>query len=203
MNIQLRSQAFLSIVGIAATPLFLAILGFTHPHELTPETAPYWYKLHYILLPIFPLLGVNLWWLLANIPGPWAWLARSLAFVYMPFYGGLDVLAGIGTGLVMNRAYETNKHALIAVNDWLFGQGLQLADVGGWAYLLACLVTGVLLVRRLGWVALPGALLLNVAAVSFLRSHIYFPIGVLTMLVTAVGFIGLQWARLRGAAPLA
>lgn len=203
MNFQLRSQAFLSIVGIAATPLFLAIMGFTHPQELTPETAPYWYTLHHILLPIFPLLGVNLWWLLANIPGPWAWLARILAFVYMPFYGGLDVLAGIGTGLVMNRAYETDQHALIVVNGWLFDQGHQLADVGGWAYLLACLVTGALLVRRLGRVALPGAMLLIVAAVSFLRSHIYFPIGVLTMLVMAVGFIGLQWARLRRAAPLA
>ena len=201
MNTQLRSQAFLSRFGIAATPLFLAVLGFTHPQDLTPETAPYWYTLHYILLPIFPLLGVNLWWLLTNIPGPWAWLARILAFVFMPFYGALDVLAGIGTGLVMNRAYETDQHGLTAVNGWLFDQAHQFADIGGWAFLLACLATSVLLVRRVGRAALPGALLLSAAAVSFLRSHIYFPIGVLTMLVMAVGFIGLQWARLRDAAP--
>ena len=203
MNIQLRPQTVLPLLGIAATPLFLAIMGFTHPDDLTPETASYWRTLHIILLPVFPLLGVNLWWLLANIPGPWAWLARSLAFLYIPFYGALDVLAGIGAGLVLNRAQATDQPELVAVNRWLFDQAHELLDVGAWAFLLACLVTGVLLVRRAGWVALPGALLLSAAAVSFLRSHIYFPVGVLTMLVMAVGFVWLQWARLRGAAPLA
>ncbi len=116
MNIQLRSQALLPLLGIAAAPLFLAGMGLTHPYDLTPATASYWYTLHSVLLPIFSLLGVNLWWLLANIPGPWAWLARILVFVYIPFYSALDVLAGIGTGLVLNRSHATAQLGLAAVN---------------------------------------------------------------------------------------
>lgn len=56
----MRSAKLLPILGIAATPLLLAMLGVTHPQVLTPETAPYWHTLHLILLALFPLLGVNL-----------------------------------------------------------------------------------------------------------------------------------------------
>lgn len=203
ITIQLRSRALLPVIGIAATPLVLAGMGFTHPHDLTPATASYWHMLHYLLLPIFPLLGVNLWWLLAHIGGPWAWLARILAFLYIPFYGALDVLAGIGTGLVLSRAQATNQPALSTINRWLFSQGNELSYVGVWAFLLACILTSILIVRLAGRAAVPGALLLTASAVSFLGSHIYFPIGVVTMLVMALGFAWLQWARLRGAALIA
>jgi hypothetical protein len=202
LNPHLRSHELLSLLGIAATPLVLAGLGWTHPHDLTRQTASYWYTLHYILLPIFPLLGVNLWWLLANIPGVWAWLARMLAFVYIPFYGGLDVLAGMGTGFILKHAQATNQPPLAAVNIWLFDVGHELANVGGWAFLLACVLTSALLIRRLGRAAVPGALLLVTAAISFLTSHIYYPVGVLTMLGMAIGFAGLQWARLRPVTPI-
>jgi hypothetical protein len=141
----MRLNVLLPVIGIAATPLVLAGLGVTHPHDLTPETARYWHTLHYILLPIFPLLGVNLWWLLASIPGPWAWLARVLAFLYVPFYGALDALAGIGTGAVTMRAHSTDQPVLTAVNGWLFNEGNMLAEVGVWAFLLACVLTSVLL----------------------------------------------------------
>src|SRR3712207_3477546 len=98
-------------------------MGLTHPHALTPETASYWYTLHYILLPIFPLLGVNLWWWLAEVRSPWAWLARVAAFIYMSFYGALDVLAGMGTGLVLLSSEAKNQPASEAANPWLFAQG--------------------------------------------------------------------------------
>ena len=193
MRISKRSLA--SVAGIMATPLVLAGLGVTHPHDLNPQTAEYWHLLHYILVPIFPLLGVNLWWLLRGSPGPSAWLARGLAFLYMPFYGALDVLAGIATGAVMMKATATNQPALTAVNPWLFGQGNELAGFGVLAFLIACGLTAIILVRRLGRAAIPGSLLLVGAAVAFLDSHIYFPYGVLTMLALALGFGWLEWAR--------
>ncbi|MDQ3699423.1 MAG: hypothetical protein M3442_00710, partial [Chloroflexota bacterium] len=72
-----------------------------------------------------------------------------------------------------------------------------------WAFLLGCLVASGVLVARAGRRAVPGAVLLSVAAVVFMRSHDYFPVGVATMLVMAAGFGLLQWARLRApGAPL-
>lgn len=196
MTPQRYVQTLLPVLGIAATPLVLALLGLSHPHDLTAETASYWHMLHTILLPLFPLLSVNLWWLLGASPDPWAWLARLLAFVYIPFYGALDVLAGIGTGLVVGRAEAAGQPALVAVNPWLFSQGNALAEVGVWAFLLSSALTSLLIVRRVGRAALPGAVLLIASAVSFLSSHIYYPVGVLTMLGMAIGFAWLQWARL-------
>jgi hypothetical protein len=193
----------LSLLGIAAAPLVLAGIGVTHPHTLTAETASYWLTLHLVLLPLFPLLGVNLWWLLAGVPGPLAWLARALAFVYIPFYGALDVLAGVATGLVVTRAEQAGQPGLLEVNPWLFGEGNALAEVGVWAFLLACVLTSALLIRRAGRAAVPGALLLVGAAISFLNSHIYYPVGVVTMLAMAGGFAGLQWARLSSVSPAA
>jgi hypothetical protein len=61
------------IVGPAVV---LAAVGVTHPHHLTPDTAGYWARLHTLLLPVFPLLGVSLWLLLAGTTGPLEWAAR-------------------------------------------------------------------------------------------------------------------------------
>lgn len=190
-----------TIVGIAATPLLLAALGVTHPHVLTPESAPYWHTLHLVLLMLFPLLGVNLWWLLSGFSGWTVGAARALGLVYIAFYGALDVLAGIGTGLVVMRAPAANSPELSETVRWLFAQGNALSLVGVWAFLLACVLTSAALVRRVGRFALPGAVLLCGAALPFLSSHIYWPVGVATMVLMAGGFALLLWAKNRVSPP--
>ena len=195
----MRSAKLLPILGIAATPLLLAALGVTHPQVLTPETAPYWHTLHLVLLVLFPLLGVNLWWLLSGFSGWMVWAARTLGFVYIAFYGALDVLAGIGTGVIVMRAPEANSPELSETVRWLFAQGNALSLVGVWAFLIACALTSVVLVRHVGRIVLPGAVLLCGAAYPFLGSHIYFPVGVATMVLMAGGFALLMWAKLRWA----
>lgn len=187
----------LPVLGVAATPLVLAALGVTHPQVLTPETAPYWHTLHLVLVVLFPLLGVNLWWLLAGVSGWMAWAARALGFVYIAFYGALDVLAGIGTGLVVMRTPEANTPELSQTVRWLFAQGNALSVVGVWAFLIACVLTSAVLVRHAGRFALPGALLLCGAAVPFMDFHIYFPVGVASMVLMAAGFALLMWAKVR------
>jgi len=87
-----------------AGPLALAALGTTHPRHLDGGTAGWWFTLHLILLPLFPLLGSNLWWLLAGERGALAWAGRVAAFVYLTFYSGLDLLAGVAAGLVRDKA---------------------------------------------------------------------------------------------------
>ena len=169
----------------------------THPAVLTPETASYYYTLHLILLVLFPLLGVNLWWLLSGIAGVLAWAARGLSFVYILFYGALDVLAGIGTGIVVLRTPDSSDPAVTQTVRLLFNEGNTLSIVGVWAFLVACVLTCVVLTQRLGRFVLPGAVLLCGAALPFLTSHIYWPIGVATMVVMAAGFALLMWAKVR------
>lgn len=192
-----RPAVAAQILGIALAPLLLAGLGLTHPRDLTPETAGWWRDLHLLLLPVFPLLGVNLWWLLADGRGLLPWLGRAAGFVYLVYYGALDVLAGIGTGLVLDRADRAGNPDLAGVLPWLFAQGNALAEVGVWAFLVGCVVASTVLVRAAGRAAVPGAVLLCGSAVVFLRSHIYVPVGVATMVAMAAGFGVLQWARLR------
>ncbi len=192
----LPGAAVAQVVGIVAAPLVLAALGLTHPVHLNGETAPWWHQLHVVLLPLFPLLGVNLWWLLAGMAGLLPWLGRVAGFVYLIFYGALDVLAGIAAGVVRERATREDLPTVLAAESWLFSAGNALAEVGVWAFLLGCLLASGLLYARVGRRALPGALCLCVAAVIFVRSHIYFPVGVVAMLLLAAGFGLLQWARL-------
>jgi len=160
----MRSARLLPVFGIAATPLLLAALGVTHPRVLTPQTALYWHTLHLVLLVLFPLLGVNVWWLLSAFSGWPVWTARALGLVYIAFYGALDVLAGIGTGLIVMRAPEANSPDLSQTVRWLFAQGNELSLVGVWAFLIACVLTSGVLIRRRGRFAWPGAVLLYCCA---------------------------------------
>ena len=189
------------VAGIAAAPLLLAGFGLTHPAVLTPQTASYYYTLHLILLVLFPLLGVNLWWLLSGVSGGLAWAARVLSFIYILFYGALDVLAGLGTGAVVLRSPDSSPALDQATLDQtvrlLFNEGNALSLVGVWAFLIACLLTSIVLLRHVGRFVLPGAVLLCGAAVPFLISHIYWPLGVATMLVMAAGFALLMLAKVR------
>jgi len=72
--------------------------------------------------------------------------------------------------------------------QWLYGIGGDLGTPGAWAFLVASVATSVVLLRRRGRVAVPGAVLLVSASVPFLDSHIYWPNGVVSMLVMAAGF---------------
>lgn len=182
-----------SVLVIAAGPLVIAVLGCTHPYALLPETAAYWRQLHVLLLPLFPLLAVNLWWLLARESGVIPWLARSLGLVYAAFYTALDVLAGIGAGALV----AAGTSPLDRTTRELFSQGNALAAVGVWAFLVAAVLTGGALTRRHGLSVLPGALILILSAFAFTHSHVYFPYGVATMLAMGIGFGWLQWVRLR------
>lgn len=171
-------------MAVAGPALVLAGVGLTHPTELTPDTAPWWTTMHTLLLVVFPLLGLSLGLLLRGVPGPLAWVARIAAFGYAAFYTGLDVLAGIGTGGLVQRGSSPDSEEV-----WgLFALGNDLGDIGVWCFLVACAATAAALVARLGGRALPGAALLVASAVPFMGSHIYWPAGVAAMLGLALGF---------------
>jgi hypothetical protein len=76
----------------------------------------------------------------------------------------------------------------------ILDEGNGLAEIGIWAYLLATLLAAAVALWRYRLRALPGAVLVVVAAISFMRSHIYLPWGVLTMVVAAIGWLALAAA---------
>lgn len=170
------------VAAVAAPGLLLAAAGLFHPRALAPSTAQLWWQLHVVLLPLFPLLAVAVCVLLRGEHGPPAWAARVAAYVYAAFYTALDVLAGIAAGYLVDRAQSGSQEALD-----LRALGDDLGMVGSWAFLAAAVLTGVLVVRRHGRGALPGAVILVGGATIFLHGHVYWPTGGLAVLAIGVG----------------
>ncbi len=140
------------------------------------------------LVPVFPLLVVCLWFLLRAERGPWAVLARVSAFVYACFYSALDTINGVAAGLVVQHVPGVLDGGPATLRPVL-ALGNRLAWIGSSAFLLAAVLTSALRVRRDGRGAVPGAALTALAALSFLDSHIYWPRGVVTMVVLAAGLL--------------
>ncbi|GAA4867710.1 hypothetical protein [Actinomycetospora straminea] len=201
-----RTPGVAALVAAAALPaLALAVLGSSHPAVLTPESAAWWRDLHVIGLVLFPLLALGPWAVVraARPAGPLGWVLEGLAIVlglvYAAFYGALDALAGIGGG------HETMR---LGPGPWvaaLFEIADALGIQGAYAYLAASVLAAVLaLVRAPGtWRLLAGvgAVFAVVGAWSFLTSHIYWPFGVATMVMLAIGHTLLVVAATRPAGP--
>ncbi|HYZ10322.1 MAG TPA: hypothetical protein VE962_00330 [Actinomycetota bacterium] len=182
-------MAWLRVMLIAGPAVILAALGPSHPDDLTPATAGWWTTLHLILLVLFPLLGVSLWLLLEGLTGPIAWLGRAGAVSYIAFYTALDVLAGVGAGTLVQRGFAPDSPAV----DAMFETGNDLAIIGTISFLIAAQATGAALVIGVDRRFWPGAVILVAASVPFLYSHIYWPVGVLTLIGLAAGLGLLAW----------
>lgn len=181
-------------VGAMALPaVVLAGLGLVHPHNLGTETATLWWRLHVVLLPLFPLLAVVLWVLLHGERGPVAWAARVAAYGYAVFYTALDVLAGIAAGYVVQIDGRPTQASLD-----LRSLGNELGTIGAYAFVAACVLTVVVLVTRDGQPALPGSVLLIAGAVPFTAGHVYWPVGGLGLLGIAAGCALLAMAPCAG-----
>lgn len=134
-----------TVIVVGMPGLVLAGAGLAHPARLRPETATDWWQFHVVLLPMFPLLAVALWMLLREANGSPAWLARVAAYGYATFYTGLDALAGIAAGLVVETTGRTSQ-----VSIDLGRLGVELGGIGEWSLLAAAVLTGFVLVRREG-----------------------------------------------------
>jgi hypothetical protein len=71
--------------------------------------------------------------------------------------------------------------------DALFNIAGSFAFYGTRVFVVACVLCAYLLYRKEGRAALPGGIILVVAAVVFRNSHIYWPYGVLSCLGLALG----------------
>lgn len=184
-------RTFLPLLGIAAGPLVMAAIGLTHPGSLTPATAAHWTMMHTALIPFFPLIGINLAWLVAGLSGVLPWLVRIAAFGYAVCYPAVDLLAGVAAGLLVSLGQDPFAPTVSA----MFAQGNAVGDIGIGALLVGALLALVALFTTLRWRVVPGGVLLLVGVHLFGAHHIYRPWGVLGMVVLALAFAALLRAR--------
>jgi len=189
-------RALLPLLGIAAGPAAMAVIGLTHPGSLTPATAAHWTAMHTVLIPLFPLIGVNLAWLVAGLPGVLPWLVRIAAFGYAVCYPAVDLLAGVGAGLLVSLGQDPLAPTVRA----MFTRANAVGDVGIAALLVGAVLALVVLFPRLRWRVVPGGVLLLVGAYLFGEHHIYRPWGVVAMVLLALAFAWLL--RVRQVVPL-
>jgi len=191
-----RSRTALLPLLVALPALVIAGLGLLHPVFLTPETAERWRLAHLLLLPVFPLVGASVWFLLRGEGGPAAWAARVFAFAYAVLYGALDSIAGIGAPHQVLRADERGEPGP-NLGD-VFEIGDRLGELGVYALAAALLLTGgVLWLRSHSPYAVVGAVVGALSCYPFLRNHVFPPRGVLAMVGIAVGLALLELARQR------
>jgi hypothetical protein len=171
---------------LAALPaLVLAGGGLAHPQFLTPATADRWFVAHLVLLPVFPLLGVAVVWLLRGVPGPYAVVARLLAYAYAVLYTALDAIAGIGAGWLVGRAADRGRPGPDLGETFLIGDrigrpGAVCLGAAG-LFLALALQAGNRLQASLGGV------LVAAGSVLVWKHHVFWPEGVLGMLVIGGG----------------
>ncbi|WP_416974171.1 hypothetical protein [Streptomyces sp. 4F14] len=180
---------------VTAAPLLLAAAGLVHPRHLTAATAGHWAGLHIVLLPVFPLLVLGLvipvWGRpRRDVEGVLTVLSWAGSLCFAAYYSGLDAVAGISAGTVVD-------HGVHGAAGRLFATGDALGRTGVYGLVVASLATCAVLWRRHGARVLPGAAVLLAACWSFVDSHIFWPRGVITMLGFAVAFALLTAAASR------
>jgi hypothetical protein len=184
------TKRWLAIVAVAAAPLVLGGVGLTHPTLLTTTSAPWWATMHFVLLPLFPLLGVAIWILLRHDNTAVGWGGRVAAVAYVVFYGGLDALSGIAAGTVTQSGADTQSEVVTG----LFAAGRPLGYIGAFAFFAAVILVLASAWRggQRGWLfyATCGVALLS--AYLFTVGHIYWPRGVVAMLGFAASFVILE-----------
>lgn len=180
---------WITAAGVAVPGLALAAVGyFVHPTFIDASTATAWWTVHVYLIPVFPLISVALWVLLRGVTGAVAAGARLAAYGFATFYTALDVLSGIGAGLVVEAGVPELAGRLFRIGD-------ALGAAGVWMLLAAAVLTGPALVRRDGPLVLVGAAVLAAACVPFQQGHIFHPTGVFAMLGVAAGCALIAVAR--------
>ncbi len=177
------------VLAVAAPGVLIATIGIFHPAHLTDASAQRWLDMHVLLLPLFPLMALGPWLVARQVSAVAGWVALALGYVFAMFYTALDLLAGAGAGaLKLIGSTELNT---------LFGLGNDLGFVGVWAHLAVAVLVSVLVMARAGRRALVGSVLVVGGSISFLDSHIYWPVGVFTVFALAAG-----WAALAAVVPM-
>ena len=168
---------------LAAAPAAVAALGLVHP-RVDPTIGPVaslaerttlWLAVHLVLPVAIILLALALHRLVADLPGRAAALARWALVPFAVFYSMFDAVVGIATGVLVQLAEPRPVGAaeLIAAY-WVARLDppiVLLPAVGGLAWTVAAVATGLALRRERAW-PWPAAAALWLAGVLFSVDHV-------------------------------
>jgi hypothetical protein len=177
-------RQWLVVAAVGVPPLVLAGLGLVHPPLLTVETAAWFTALHYLLMPLFALLGVVVWVLLRNDRSAVGWAGRVAAVAYVVFYTGLDSVSGIGAGTAVLAGADPKSEVVVS----MFEAGRPLGVAGAYALFVAIILVLASQWRagQRGWLFYGVSVVALVSGYLFTSGHIYWPKGVVAMLGLAL-----------------
>src|SRR5215468_3390995 len=94
------------IILVAGAPLALAILEVFHPHpgDLLKLDLHTWLVVHYLQIPLFPLVGLAVVVLLRGRTDIASTISRVAMFVFGVSYIAFDTAAGVVTGVLVDAA---------------------------------------------------------------------------------------------------
>lgn len=192
---------WLPIAVVTVPPVALAGIGLSHPTLLTADSAPWWTTMHFILMPLFPLLGVAIWVLSRDDKTAIGWGGRVAALIFVPFYTALDAISGIAAGTVTRAGADPTSQIVTS----LFAAGRPLGYIGSYAFFVAVILVLASAWRSgtRGWLFFVAAGVALISAYLFTTSHIYFPKGVIAMIGIAASFAALEAIRPTAAGPSA
>ena len=209
---QRTEQRWAAIVLVVGAPALLAILEVFHPHpgDLLKLDLSTWLTVHYLQIPLFPLVGLAVVVLLRGRRDIAATISRVAMFVFAVSYIAFDTAAGVVTGVLVEAARATDnpeawRPAIEAVwsNPIVGGSPLMaaplLATLGGVAFSVGA-VTAAISLKRAGSSWAPVALLaLSSFGLGIFKTHAW-PGGPLTFAGIALAGAWLEWERSRKSA---
>lgn len=200
-----ESSSRLALAGrwlvLLGTPLAIAVATWFHPTGVTEvyeDLSPVvdvWLAVHYLYLPLFGLLAVALYLLLAGYRSRPATVGRAGVATFAVFYLAMEAVAGIATGILVRegQALPVGRQEGVAVvvqalfTDPIAGGTASLFGyLGVLGYLVAVVGIAVVL-RRDGAPLVP--LLLLVGSVVGVAGHA----GLQGVLGMALLFVAAAW----------
>jgi hypothetical protein len=195
------------IILVVGPPLLLAILEVFHPHpgDLLKLDLRMWLMVHYLQIPLFPLVALAVAVLLRGRTDIAATLSRVVMFVFGVSYTAFDTAAGVVTGILVEAARASDnpdawRPAIEAVwtHPIVGGSPLMAAPllaVVGAVGLSVGTVTAAISLKRAGSSWAPVALLaLAGFGLSIFKTHAW-PGGPLTFGGLALAGVWLEWER--------
>src|SRR5215468_4542135 len=100
-----------AIVLVVGPPALLAILEVFHPHpgDLLKLDLSTWLAVHYLQIPLFPLVGLAVVVLLRGRTDIASTLSRVAMFVFGVSYTAFDTAAGVVTGILVDAARASDN----------------------------------------------------------------------------------------------